>query len=113
MSPGGQERGSARSTSQDDAPGARECATCSADSAEPVYAGEDGFCPSCGRQVADGGDRPPADRDHVEWDLGQVAGVSDRGLRPSRNEDAMDFAVADTDAGAVVVAIVSDGVSSA
>jgi serine/threonine protein phosphatase PrpC len=54
-----------------------------------------------------------ADRDHVEWDLGQVAGVSDRGLRHSRNEDAMDFAVADTDAGPIVVAIVSDGVSSA
>jgi len=53
------------------------------------------------------------DRDHVSWDLGQVAGVSDRGLRHSRNEDAMDFAVADTDGGPVVVAIVSDGVSSA
>jgi serine/threonine protein phosphatase PrpC len=42
-----------------------------------------------------------------------VAGVSDRGKRHSRNEDAMDFAVADTDAGTVVVAIVCDGVSSA
>jgi serine/threonine protein phosphatase PrpC len=49
----------------------------------------------------------------VEEDLGQVAGVSDRGLRHSRNEDAMHFAVADTDAGPVAVAIVSDGVSSA
>jgi serine/threonine protein phosphatase PrpC len=54
-----------------------------------------------------------ANRDHVEWDLGQVAGVSDRGLRHSRNEDAMDFAVADTDSGPIAVAIVSDGVSSA
>ena len=53
------------------------------------------------------------DRDHVSWDLGQVAGVSDRGKRHSRNEDAMDFAVAETDAGTVVVAIVCDGVSSA
>jgi serine/threonine protein phosphatase PrpC len=53
------------------------------------------------------------DRDHMEQDLGQVAGVSDRGLRHSRNEDAMHFAVADTDDGPVVVAIVSDGVSSA
>jgi serine/threonine protein phosphatase PrpC len=52
-------------------------------------------------------------RDHVEWNLGQVAGVSDRGLRHSRNEDAMDFAVVDTGAGPIVVAIVSDGVSSA
>ena len=33
----------------------------------------------------------------MEEDLGQVAGVSDRGLRHSRNEDAMHFAVADTD----------------
>jgi serine/threonine protein phosphatase PrpC len=49
----------------------------------------------------------------MEEDLGQVAGVSDRGLRHSRNEDAMHFAVADTEAGPVAVAIVSDGVSSA
>ncbi|MDX6418867.1 MAG: hypothetical protein QOG28_3487 [Trebonia sp.] len=49
----------------------------------------------------------------MEEDLGQVAGVSDRGLRHSRNEDAMHFAVADTDAGPVAVAIVCDGVSSA
>jgi serine/threonine protein phosphatase PrpC len=49
----------------------------------------------------------------MEEDLGQVAGVSDRGLRHSRNEDAMHFAVADTDDGPVAVAIVCDGVSSA
>ena len=49
----------------------------------------------------------------MEEDLGQVAGVSDRGLRHSRNEDAMHFAVADTEAGPVAVAIVCDGVSSA
>jgi serine/threonine protein phosphatase PrpC len=54
-----------------------------------------------------------AERDHVEQDLGQVAGVSDRGLRHSRNEDAMHFAVADTESGTVAAAIVSDGVSSA
>ena len=54
-----------------------------------------------------------ANRDHVVWNLGQVAGVSDRGLRHSRNEDAMDGAVAATDAGPIAVAIVSDGVSSA
>jgi serine/threonine protein phosphatase PrpC len=48
-----------------------------------------------------------------EEDLGLVAGDSDRGLRHSRNEDAMHFAVADTDAGPVAVAIVCDGVSSA
>jgi serine/threonine protein phosphatase PrpC len=49
----------------------------------------------------------------MEEDLGLVAGVSDRGLRHARNEDAMHFAVADTDDGPVTVAIVCDGVSSA
>src|ERR1700754_423086 len=97
---------SAMSTSRDDSPGARMCTPCSADSDDPVVAGEDGYCPSCGRRVV-------ADRDHMEEDLGQVAGVSDRGLRHSRNEDAMHFAVADTEAGPVAVAIVCDGVSSA
>src|SRR6202451_1570782 len=97
---------SAMSTSRDDSPGARMCTACSTDSADPVCAGEDGYCPSCGRRVV-------ADRDHMEEDLGQVAGVSDRGLRHSRNEDAMHFAVADTEAGPGGVAIVSDGVSSA
>jgi serine/threonine protein phosphatase PrpC len=48
----------------------------------------------------------------MELDLGEVAGVSDRGLRHSRNEDAMTFAVADNDTGPVAVAIVCDGVSS-
>src|SRR6202000_3068983 len=94
------------STSRDDSPGARMCTACSTDSADPVIAGDDGYCPSCGRRVM-------ADRDHMEEALGQVAGVSDRGLRHSRNEDAMHFAVADSDAGPVAVAIVCDGVSSA
>src|SRR5271156_6575883 len=93
------------STSRDDALGARACPTCSADSAEPVIAGEDGNCPSCGQKLVQ-------ERDHMEEDLGQVAGVSDRGLRHARNEDAMHFAVADTEAGPVAVAIVCDGVSS-
>jgi serine/threonine protein phosphatase PrpC len=52
-------------------------------------------------------------RDHVEKDLGQVAGVSDRGLRHHRNEDAFVIAVADNDDGPVAVAVVCDGVSSA
>ena len=51
--------------------------------------------------------------DHVEKDLGQVVGVSDRGLRHQRNEDAFHIAVVPTDDGQVAVAIVSDGVSSA
>ena len=42
-----------------------------------------------------------------------LVGVSDRGLRHQRNEDAFHIAVVPTDAGQVAVAIVSDGVSSA
>jgi serine/threonine protein phosphatase PrpC len=43
-----------------------------------------------------------------------VAGVSDRGRRHHRNEDALDIAVADTYDGSVaVVGVVADGVSSA
>jgi serine/threonine protein phosphatase PrpC len=93
-------------TSRDEASGARQCPACSADAAAPVLAGPDGFCPSCGRRVL-------FNRDHVEKDLGQLAGVSDRGLRHQRNEDAMALAVAPSEGGPIVVAIVSDGVSSA
>ena len=100
-------------TSRDDSPGAKMCTACSVDSRNPVVAGEDGYCPSCGRRVVADRDEMAANRDHVVWNLGQVAGVSDRGLRHLRNEDAMDGAVADTDGGPIVVAIVSDGVSSA
>jgi serine/threonine protein phosphatase PrpC len=54
------------------------------------------------------------ERNHVESDLGQVAGVSDRGLRNLRNEDAFNIAVADTyDDSVTIVAAVADGVSSA
>jgi serine/threonine protein phosphatase PrpC len=94
-------------------PEAGMCTACSAGSKDPVFAGEDGYCPSCGRRVGAEGDPIVTNRDHVEWNLGQVAGVSDRGLQRHRNEDAMDFAVVDTHAGPIVVAIVSDGVSSA
>jgi serine/threonine protein phosphatase PrpC len=41
-----------------------------------------------------------------------VAGVTDRGLRHHRNEDAMAIATADTEAGQAVVAVVCDGVST-
>jgi serine/threonine protein phosphatase PrpC len=50
--------------------------------------------------------------DHQEFDLGLAAGVTDRGLRHERNEDALALAVADTDAGPAVLAVVCDGVSS-
>jgi serine/threonine protein phosphatase PrpC len=51
-------------------------------------------------------------RDHAEVDLGNAAGVSDRGLRHHRNEDAMALASEVTADGPVVVAVVCDGVSS-
>jgi serine/threonine protein phosphatase PrpC len=102
----------------------RTCPACDV----PVYPGED-FCEACGHRLgatvaactacgataisADGycdhcGLRQPAGGDHVEIDARAAAGVSDRGLRHSRNEDAMAL----TDAGEGVAAVVCDGVSS-
>ena len=54
----------------------------------------------------------PPSRDHTEVDLGAAAGVSDRGLRHLRNEDAMALASQQTPDDLVVVAVVCDGVSS-
>ena len=83
------------------------CPVCSADPSitQPVGVTADGYCESCGRKV-------PTGRDHVELDLGLLAGVTDRGLRHPRNEDAMALATAETQAGAAAVAVVCDGVSS-
>lgn len=61
----------------------------------------DGYCMQCGH-------KQPAPRDHLVCDLGSVAGVTDRGRRHRRNEDAMALDV--FDGGAVVV--VCDGVST-
>jgi serine/threonine protein phosphatase PrpC len=84
-----------------------ECLVCSADPAieQPPGVTTDGHCASCGRKVPDG-------RDHIELDLGLIAGVTDRGLRHPRNEDAMALATADTAAGPVAIGVVCDGVSS-
>jgi len=65
----------------------------------------DGYCETCGRKV-------PAGDDHSEIDLGLLAGVSDRGLRHHRNEDAMALATARLPGGPVAVAVVCDGVST-
>jgi serine/threonine protein phosphatase PrpC len=54
----------------------------------------------------------PSSRDHAEVDLGPAAGVSDRGLRHHRNEDAMALAAEQAPDGPTVVAVVCDGVSS-
>jgi serine/threonine protein phosphatase PrpC len=69
----------------------------------------DGFCTTCGFAQ-------PAVRDRVELDLAGVAGVSDKGLRHHRNEDAMALRVTATPDGSGrpehVVAVVCDGVST-
>ena len=54
----------------------------------------------------------PSTPDHDEVDLGTAAGVTDRGLRHHRNEDAMALRSEQTPDGLVVVAVVCDGVSS-
>ena len=54
----------------------------------------------------------PPSRDRAEVDLGPAAGVSDRGLRHHRNEDAMALASEQSPDGPAVVAVVCDGVSS-
>ena len=54
----------------------------------------------------------PPSRDHDEIDLGPAAGVSDRGLRHPRNEDAMALTAEQSPNGPMVVAVVCDGVSS-
>ncbi|MGH3935925.1 MAG: hypothetical protein ACRDS1_13265, partial [Pseudonocardiaceae bacterium] len=64
---------------------------------------EDRFCESCAR-VAD------HRRDRVEVDVGFAAGVSDRGRRYHRNEDALVVRGVEVGAGATV-AVVCDGVS--
>ena len=77
-----------------------DCASCGG------AVGADGFCENCGRARAAG-------RDRMEFDLGLVAGVSDRGRVRARNEDSMAFATAGPKgAPQAVVAIVSDGVGS-
>ncbi|GLW09564.1 hypothetical protein Misp01_46930 [Microtetraspora sp. NBRC 13810] len=81
------------------APGA--CTACGA-----AALGQDGYCGRCGV-------RQPTGRDHTEIQVatqtGTAAGVSDRGLRHSRNEDAMALAAVDD---VTIAGVVCDGVSS-
>ena len=83
------------------------CPVCSVDPSVSTPAGisPEGYCESCGRKV-------PSGRDHVELDLGLLAGITDRGLRHPRNEDAMALAAADARGGPVAIAVVCDGVST-
>ncbi|MDP1805072.1 MAG: protein phosphatase 2C domain-containing protein [Acidimicrobiales bacterium] len=77
-------------------------------------------CPSCGNQgePVEGycgvcGTRLPAPRDHQELVLEGAAGVSNKGKRHARNEDAMAIFVGEEVAGeGYVAAIVCDGVST-
>jgi len=67
--------------------------------------GAEGYCETCGTKAA----RP---RDHFsEQPTPWVAGVCDRGIRHSRNEDAMAIA-ADATPGSRALLVVCDGVSS-
>jgi serine/threonine protein phosphatase PrpC len=85
---------------------ALDCPVCSADGrAAPAGVSPEGYCESCGRKV-------PSGRDREELDVGLAAGVTDRGLRHARNEDAMALAAARVSGAPVVLAVVCDGVSS-
>jgi serine/threonine protein phosphatase PrpC len=59
----------------------------------------------------------PADsaeeRNHAEFNAGLLVGVTDRGLRHQRNEDAVALQSVQDPDGPVALAVVSDGVSSA
>jgi serine/threonine protein phosphatase PrpC len=78
------------------APTAVTCPSCGT-VGEPV----EGYCGNCGMRL-------PAPRDHQEVVLVGVAGVTDKGVRHSRNEDAMAMA----EAAGFVAAVVCDGVST-
>ncbi len=83
-----------------------QCPVCTADPDAPAGGiSPDGYCEVCGHKV-------PSDRDHVEVDLGLLAGISDRGLKHIRNEDAMALATSRTPDGQVAIAVVCDGVST-
>lgn len=85
-------------------PAPRAVASCV--SCEYVGIDMEGFCQRCGRAQ-------PSSRDRVEYDLGLVAGVSDRGRRRERNEDSLAFGwVGRRSAPSCVVAVVCDGVAS-
>jgi serine/threonine protein phosphatase PrpC len=81
--------------------GPAQCTECGATDIDA-----DGYCGHCGL-------RQPSGRDHAELELapGGPAGVTDKGLRHPKNEDAMAMAFVPGMHHAVV-AVVSDGVSS-
>lgn len=86
--------------------GALECPACAADGRAQAGISPEGYCEFCGRKV-------PSGRDREELSVGLAAGVTDRGLRHARNEDAMALAATRVAGGPVGLAVVCDGVSSA
>ncbi len=82
-------------------PPAAPTATVSCPSCGSVGEPVDGYCGNCGMRL-------PAPRDHQELELDGAAGVTDKGKRHSRNEDAMAFFVGE----GIVAAVVCDGVST-
>ncbi|GAA1137258.1 hypothetical protein GCM10009664_02550 [Kitasatospora gansuensis] len=93
------------------APATPETATATAPAPGCVHCGSaelaaDGYCESCGGAQ-------PRPRDHQELTADGVAGVTDRGLRHHRNEDAFTVAATHLPGGEpAVLAVVCDGVSS-
>lgn len=87
-----------KQTRSDSPADVKPCVECGA---APADIGADGYCGQCGH-------KQPDPRDHLEIDLGRLAGVTDRGITHWRNEDAMSFALAND--GFVIV--VCDGVST-
>jgi serine/threonine protein phosphatase PrpC len=85
--------------------GAHECPLCAADGRASAGVSPEGYCEFCGRKV-------PSGRDREELNVGLAAGVTDRGLRHARNEDAMALAATRVSGGPVALAVVCDGVSS-
>ena len=80
-------------------PGTRACLSCGG------VVGEDGYCESCGVKAL-------SERDHFEQQPAPwVAGVCDKGIRHTRNEDAMALLASETPGGRAVL-VVLDGVSN-
>ncbi|MEV5891969.1 PP2C family serine/threonine-protein phosphatase [Nonomuraea fuscirosea] len=81
--------------------GAPTCSSCGAAAVDA-----EGYCERCGL-------RQPTGRDHAEIVLpGGAAAVTDKGLRRSRNEDAVALLETGGPAGGTVVTVVCDGVGS-
>jgi serine/threonine protein phosphatase PrpC len=86
--------------------GAPQCPVCAAEGRAPAGVSPEGYCEFCGRKL-------PSGRDREELTVGLAAGVTDRGLRHARNEDAMALAATRVSGEPVALAVVCDGVSSA